>query len=484
MKYSSCSFLSPLRPPLASSLLCINIIVTTVLGDGGSGAAVAVSNDFSSYPAGSQSCLDSSAQSSGCTSAPSGPDLNKCLCYNRGDFIYATARCVAAASPADLGAVYAQMRENCRGTGDTISVAEDSFMSQAQQATATKPAAAGPGGPTPGPLPPGDDGGGPGGATSLSMGAKIGIGAGIGFGVVVAALAAWFIWVYAHRQRLRAEEEGNSSNGKDPDATEMDNVSRPSVSAARAAGAAEYAQQNRQDGGAAELPTSSSASGSPAGWWNKPVAAEMGADPYYATNRQWSRQVSQASELESAVLAELPADYTGSELPATNTATLGSEAPAPMEVSPLSESAADQLPAAAVSPLVGSGGGGKGVGENYDNGASRVHDASGANDGGDSEDGEDNGARYGNDAIRSQAVATNSLMSSSIARGREDYSITSSSDTWSAWPSHDDSTTVNTALGPAPAGPMSPAYPLSGSRPGSSIHTQQAPRSRGSQLSS
>lgn len=211
---SSCSFLSPLRPPLVVSLL-----LCTAVGGG-----AALSNDFSSYPAGSQKFLDSSAQSSGCTSAPTGSELNDCLCYNRGDFIYATARCVAAASPADLGAVYAQMRENCRGTGDTISVAEDSFMAQAEQATAsatasatatatapatatttaaaTKSSAAVTEGPTPTSEPPGDghehgdgDDGGPGGATDLSMGAKIGIGAGIGFGVVVAALAAWFIWV-------------------------------------------------------------------------------------------------------------------------------------------------------------------------------------------------------------------------------------------------------------------------------------------------
>lgn len=289
---------------------------------------------------------------------------------------------------------------------------------------------------------------------------------------------------------MKSEEEGGCGSGKDkdPNAAEMENASPPSGCAARAAAAAaaEYAQQNRQDSGAAELP-SSSGSGSSAGWWNSPVTAEVDTEGYYATKYRWPHQ---ASELESAVLAELPAGpYAGSELPATATTT-GSEGPAPpLEVSPLSGFAPDQVPTAAVSSVGGQSVSGVDGPSHVDGGshvdeASRANGAAGGNGGGDSGDYEDDGVRYGNNVIRSQAIATNSLMSSSVARGREDYSITSSSDTWSAWPSHDDTTTGNTALGPAPTGPANPANPPFGSRPGSSIHTQQAPRSRGSQLSS
>lgn len=204
---SSSSILSPLRPP---PIILLWLATTSLLG-----GAAAVENDFSAYPGGSQSCLDSAARISKCTSAPSGAELNDCLCYNHGDFIYETAQCIAAKSPGDLRAVYSQMKENCRGTGDTIAVAEDAYMAKAEQATATtslsppsntasqsQSQTSTPGttvAPTSSPQQqPADDdesneAQGVGG--NLPMGAKIGIGVGVGFGLVAAALAAWFIWV-------------------------------------------------------------------------------------------------------------------------------------------------------------------------------------------------------------------------------------------------------------------------------------------------
>lgn len=62
-------------------------------------------NDFTSYPQGSQSCLDNAANATTC-SGSTGQELNQCLCRNQGNFIYNTAECVAKQSPKDLDAVY------------------------------------------------------------------------------------------------------------------------------------------------------------------------------------------------------------------------------------------------------------------------------------------------------------------------------------------------------------------------------------------
>ncbi|OTB08036.1 hypothetical protein M426DRAFT_218200 [Hypoxylon sp. CI-4A] len=143
--------------------------------------AAALQNDFSAYPEGSQQCLSDAADTSQC-SGNTGQQLNQCLCKNRGNFIYDTAQCVAKASPNDLGAVYDTMENNCSGTGVTIAVSKDAFMSQALAATETSSA------PTPSAT--GGHSSGHSGGGGLSTGEKIGMGAGLGLGIVAAGLAA------------------------------------------------------------------------------------------------------------------------------------------------------------------------------------------------------------------------------------------------------------------------------------------------------
>ncbi|KAH8887226.1 hypothetical protein GQ53DRAFT_750063 [Thozetella sp. PMI_491] len=105
------------------------------------GCTATFTNDFTSYPAGSQQCLYRAASDSQCV-ADTSAQMNYCLCRNNGNFIYAAARCVAQQSPSDLKTVYAVMASNCAGTGTTIVASEDAFLAQAAAATAGSAAAA------------------------------------------------------------------------------------------------------------------------------------------------------------------------------------------------------------------------------------------------------------------------------------------------------------------------------------------------------
>ncbi|KAK9774225.1 putative Extracellular membrane protein CFEM domain-containing protein [Seiridium cardinale] len=187
-----------LPPPLQALLL--------VLLTPSPPTAYAIENDFSAYPSGSQACLTSSADSSGCT-GDTGTEMNECLCKNGGNFIYSTASCVAKDSPSDLETVYATLQNNCEGTGVTISVSEAAFLAQASAATSTTtPTATNTGttsstgtattttSSTSSPTST---------ATSqgLSTGVKVGIGAGIAIGSIGLALAGVFIWLYSRRRR-------------------------------------------------------------------------------------------------------------------------------------------------------------------------------------------------------------------------------------------------------------------------------------------
>ncbi|KAI8626956.1 hypothetical protein F5Y19DRAFT_195895 [Xylariaceae sp. FL1651] len=183
------------------------------------GSSLAIENDFSSYPQGSQQCLYDSADQAGCTSGSSGAELNQCLCKNHGNFIYNTASCVSQKSHADLQTVYEMLSSNCAGTGVTLSVSEQAFLAAAAAATQTTstptstpmPTLTSTLSPTTTPTlssstassqPPNPTNSDPAAADSgLSTGAKIGIGVGIGFGVIVAGLAAWFIFAYQRRRR-------------------------------------------------------------------------------------------------------------------------------------------------------------------------------------------------------------------------------------------------------------------------------------------
>ncbi|KAK5627893.1 hypothetical protein RRF57_003608 [Xylaria bambusicola] len=178
-----------------------------------SSSAFAIENDFSSYPEGAQSCLYDSADNAGCSSGATGAELNNCLCKNQNNFIYNTAGCVAKESPSDLHAVYETLKNNCEGTGVTLSVSKEAFLAAATAATqttsilsptttstSTTPSATGSQG-----REETDNG--------LNTGTKIGIGVGVGFGAIAAGLAAWFIWAYQRRRRSAHSVHSNEVSG-------------------------------------------------------------------------------------------------------------------------------------------------------------------------------------------------------------------------------------------------------------------------------
>ncbi|KAI0871881.1 hypothetical protein GGS24DRAFT_39064 [Hypoxylon argillaceum] len=202
------------------------------------GSSLAIDNDFSSYPEGSQQCLYDSADAAGCSSGSSGTELNQCLCKNKNNFVYNTASCIAATSPSDADAVYETLSSNCAGTGVTLSVPKQAFLAAATAAqttstasstatgtatgtttgtatgtvtgtatgtTTTTPTSTTTGSTDPSQPASADDG--------LSIGTKIAIGAGVGFGVVAAALAAWFTRAYQRRRRSAQSIHSNDASG-------------------------------------------------------------------------------------------------------------------------------------------------------------------------------------------------------------------------------------------------------------------------------
>ncbi|KAI1124362.1 hypothetical protein F5Y10DRAFT_249642 [Nemania abortiva] len=226
-------------------------------------SSVAVDNDFSSYPEGSQQCLYDSASEAGCTSGSSGAELNQCLCKNKNNFVYNTASCIAKTSPSDADAVYETLSSNCAGTGVTLSVPKQAFLAAATQttsiasSTATATATATTSSTTaPTTTSSTDSAGQASGDNALSTGTKIAIGVGVGFGTVAAALAAWFIWAYQRRRRSAQSIHSNDTSGGTGGAFGM--ASGPHH---------EYAQNNTQQG-AAEL---ASASWQPPARYTTPV---------------------------------------------------------------------------------------------------------------------------------------------------------------------------------------------------------------------
>lgn len=250
------------------------------------GSSLAVDNDFSAYPEGSQQCLYDSADDAGCSSGSSGEQLNQCLCKNQNNFVYNTASCIGKNSPSDAIAVYETLSSNCAGTGVTLSVSKPAFIAYVNQAaastTTTSPTTTSTGSTE---SPTSTDNASSG--DELSTVTKIGIGVGVGFGTVAAALAAWFIWSYRKRHRSaesvhstdpRGGESGTSYGGAG--AFSMANAPRH-----------EYAQDNSHQG-AVELasstwtpPTSYTTPPYEAGAFKKdgtdgmPLLAELGNEP-------------------------------------------------------------------------------------------------------------------------------------------------------------------------------------------------------------
>ncbi|KAI1364189.1 hypothetical protein F5Y08DRAFT_220457 [Xylaria arbuscula] len=243
-----------MRAFLPTPLLLVLLLQT------GSSFAV-VYNDFSPYPESSQSCLYDSADDAGCKSGSTGADLNNCLCKNKNDFIYNSARCIARESPSDLEAVYETLKSNCEGTGVTLSVSKNAFLAAANAATQTTsiptstaastqttsiPASTTASTSTISPGAQNIDNG-------LSTGTKIGIGVGVGFGAIAAGLAAWFIWAYQRRR------SANSIHRKDSNGVPGEGVGSPygdmGAFTATNEPTNEYAQHNKQQRAAELAPT-------------------------------------------------------------------------------------------------------------------------------------------------------------------------------------------------------------------------------------
>ncbi|KAI1807905.1 hypothetical protein F4811DRAFT_374563 [Daldinia bambusicola] len=235
----------------------------------------ALENDFSAYPEGSQQCLTDAANDTTC-SGNTGSEINKCLCSNKGNFIYNTAECVARKSPADLNAVYDTMENNCAGTGVTIAVSKQAFLSQAAAATQTASSA------TPTSTSPSSSSSGSSAASpttstspsesssssssSLSQGAKIGLGVGIGFGGVALGLLGWFVFMYSRRRK----SPGAASSSSGPNSPYQHDVELSPSGGGNGSSmyhpspltpAPEYAQHNAQFGGVAELSPATAYSG-------------------------------------------------------------------------------------------------------------------------------------------------------------------------------------------------------------------------------
>ncbi|KAI1106309.1 hypothetical protein F4804DRAFT_301498 [Jackrogersella minutella] len=211
-------------------------------------------NDFTSYPEGSQSCLNNAADQSKCT-GNNGQQMNSCLCRNQGNFVYNVATCVAKASPSDLDAVYDTLSNNCAGTGVTIAVSKDAFDSQAEAATessSTSTPSATSSSTTSATT---SETAEPTSATGLTpTGTRIALGAGIGFGVAVLGILVWFVWLYSRRRRAQSTPPPAD---KTPNDVELSNNQvNPSYVSSMASPAGEYAHQNTQFG-AVELGQSS-----------------------------------------------------------------------------------------------------------------------------------------------------------------------------------------------------------------------------------
>ncbi|KAF3064713.1 hypothetical protein GL218_01475 [Daldinia childiae] len=222
--------------------------------------SLAIDNDFSAYPEDSQQCLNDAADRSKCT-GNTGNEMNRCLCSNKGNFIYNTAECVAKQSPGDLNAVYDTMEFNCAGTGVTIAVSKQAFLSQAAAATATTssatPTSTSPTSTSDSPTASPTTSDSPSGTSTLSSGAKIGLGVGIGFGSVALGLLGWFVFAYSRRRRAHPPTDPNSPHQHDvelsPNAAYTMHNGSSVYQPSPLTPSPEYAQHNAQFGGVAEL---------------------------------------------------------------------------------------------------------------------------------------------------------------------------------------------------------------------------------------
>ncbi|KAK7910836.1 hypothetical protein PG985_013317 [Apiospora marii] len=319
-----------------SSLLRTIALSTSLL----SPLAAALSNDFSSYPSGSQNCLTKAADSSKC-SGSTGQQLNECLCTNKGNFVYNTASCVAKASPSDLDAVYATLNTNCAGTGVTLTVSKDAFMAKAAAATAvtttSKPTKTKSDGSTPtttddsttdDPDPsPTNSSTAAADASSWSSTAKVGVGVGIGVGASALILLFALLW-----RRYRRRKQWKQSGG-DPGMAPMGGgreYHQPGIPHAPSSYVGSTYGGHHHDGGstvagsiAMQHTGGSNSNQNMAGSWHKPPVSPMAATydgrnslvpPHHHHHAQQGQPL--LAELGGESLAYQPPSSPPVELPA------------------------------------------------------------------------------------------------------------------------------------------------------------------------
>jgi hypothetical protein len=96
---------------------------------------VAAVADFSLYPTGAQSCLNSAATSSKCDQS-SVAVFNSCVCGNGGGFIDSAAACIGSSDAADLTPVYTVLSRNCADSNTPVNYSLANFLAKGSATTA------------------------------------------------------------------------------------------------------------------------------------------------------------------------------------------------------------------------------------------------------------------------------------------------------------------------------------------------------------
>ncbi|KAL1894248.1 hypothetical protein Sste5346_006034 [Sporothrix stenoceras] len=111
-----------LAPAFSTLFLVLLLLLQTTA------VRAAFTNNFDAYPSGTRSCLNASANASGCD----GDDvtsMNDCLCGNTGNFVISAAECIGKADYADLETVYTTMASACSFSNTPLSVSQKDFLS-------------------------------------------------------------------------------------------------------------------------------------------------------------------------------------------------------------------------------------------------------------------------------------------------------------------------------------------------------------------
>lgn len=93
-----------------------------------------MTNDFSDYPSGTQSCLDNASDNSRC-SGDTVPQMNQCLCSNGGSFVTNAAKCIAKQDPDDLESTYEILSLHCSDSNTPLSISKAQWMAQSSAST-------------------------------------------------------------------------------------------------------------------------------------------------------------------------------------------------------------------------------------------------------------------------------------------------------------------------------------------------------------